>query len=111
MTTGLEIRTYELELQFSVLKLYNDEKCIVMSGFTNLVAMDLDSEEMIYQGDYLLGQYGTCMDLIAGGTKVVHSGKDKISVFDAVGRDVVRIGMLFSRIYFSNCMLQLADFF
>ena len=51
--------------------------------------MDLESEEIVFEDEYLIGQYGTCLDVIANGTKIVHAGSEKISVFDIIGKIVV----------------------
>ena len=58
---------------------------------STFVAMDLDTEEIIFQDDEIWGVSGTCMDLIADGKKVVHATEAKISVFDVDGRNIVSI--------------------
>ncbi len=72
-----------------MIKFYNDDNGVIMAGFSGLTAMDLESEEILFNDEYIIGQFGNCMDLIANGTKVVHAGSEKISVFDVDGSDVV----------------------
>ena len=63
---------------------------------STFVAMDLHTEEIIFQDDEIWGVSGTCMDLIADGKKVVHATAEKISVFDVDGRDIVSIYRVFN---------------
>eukprot|EP00794_Sanderia_malayensis_P011746 gene11746-12966_t len=87
LTTGEELRTYDFEGYYTTMKLFNNESCVVMSGLTGLAALDLETEKILLN-DKLVGQYGTCMDLIANETKIVHAGRTQISVYDVKGKEI-----------------------
>lgn len=91
METGTELRSYDVTSSYTVVKFYNDEKGVILSGHSGFEAMDLLTEETAYKDEYIVGMYGTHMDILANETKVVHAGHDKISVFDINGKDVVSI--------------------
>ena len=96
MDSGEEIRSYDVSSSYTVARFYNDEKGVILAGFTGFVAMDLETEEIAYQEEYLVGMYGTCMDILANGTRIVHASNDKISVFEINGKDVVSMPELYS---------------
>ena len=89
MKTGTEIRTYQTSAMYSVVRFYNNEKGVVLSGFSGLLAMDLETEEIAYNDQYIVGMYGTSMDILAQETRIVHAGVNKVSVFEVDGKDVV----------------------
>lgn len=91
METGTELRSYDLAGSYSMVRFYNDEKGVILTGYSRLEAMDLETEEVAYLDEYIIGMYGTHMDIIANGTKIVHAGNEKISVFDIDGKDVVSL--------------------
>ena len=89
LENGTELRSYEVPNSFTVARFYNDDKGVILAGFSGFLAMDLETEEIAYHDEYLVGQYGTCMDIGAYGTTVVHAGASTISVFEVNGKDVV----------------------
>ena len=96
---GTEIRSYDITEGFGVARFYNNEKCVLLAGDNStFAAMDLHTEEIIFQDDEIWGVSGTCMDLIADGKKVVHATAEKISLFDVDGSDIVSIYSVFRNI-------------
>ena len=89
MKNGNEIRSYKTSNSYSLVRFYNNECGVILSGFTGLMAMDLETEEVVYNDEYIVGMYGTNMDILANGTKIIHAGGDKISLLDINGKDVV----------------------
>ena len=89
MKSGTEIRSYKISNMYSVARFYDNERGVILSGFSGLMAMDLETEAVAYDNKFIVGMYGTNMDILANGTKIVHAGVNKISVFDIIEKDVV----------------------
>ena len=89
MVAGTEVRSYKTSGMYTVVRFYNNEQGVIMSGFSGLIAMDLETEEVAFIDEYIVGMYGTNMDILANETKIVHAGSTNVSVFDINGKDVV----------------------
>ena len=91
MKTGTELRSYDTSAMYTVVRFYNNEKGVLLSGSSGFIAMDLDTEEIAYQDEYIIGMYGTHMDILANESKAVHAGSETISVFTINGKNIVSL--------------------
>ena len=89
MKTGTEVRSYKASDMDKMARFYNNDCGVILAGFSGLMAMDLETEEVAYDNKLLIGMYGTNMDILANGTKLVHAGLKNVSVFDINGKDIV----------------------
>ena len=89
MTIGEEIQSYDMDTDYSIVRCYHDDKYVVVAGSLGMFALEVDSGDIFFTDENITGTYGKCMDVIADGRKIVHLGREKVTVFDVNGKDIV----------------------
>ena len=86
--SGEEIQSFDMEASYSDIRFYNEDNCVVVAGSYRIFAMELDTEEIVYEED-VDGLYGKCIDVMNDGKTMVHIGEEKVRVYQIDGQKIV----------------------
>ena len=88
--SGEEIQSYNMESSYSDVRFYNDDNCVIVAGHYSMFALDVNTEEIVYEED-VEGLYGKCIDIMDDGKTLLHIGGEKIRVYRIDGQNIVSI--------------------
>ena len=88
---GEEIQSYQMDTDYSDVRFYNNDGCVIVAGSCGMFGLELSTEKIVYQEEDVSGLHGKCIDVIDDGRALIHMGEERIRVYHIVGQDIVRL--------------------
>lgn len=89
VTSGEELQSFAMETDYSDVRFYNETNCVVVAGSYGMFAIDLNTEEVVFNEEDIDGLYGKCIDIFDDGKAMVHIGPKKVKLFQIEKTQIV----------------------